>query len=149
MKSTLHRAGLLAGLLFASGLAMAQASAPAGARARMPCADAPAGASAPAAGCGPRAGMGPGMREGASAPMHGRRAMGPRTGADWTPGWSMMSAEERREHHDRMAGAKTHDECRAELERHRQAMAERARTQGRPAPGMPRRDPCAGLKPKG
>lgn len=141
MNSILSRAGVLAGLLMASGLVMAQASAPAGAR-PMPCADGPAGASAP--GCGPRAGMGPGMRGG---PMNGGGRMGPRSGPGWTPGWSMMSPEERREHHDRMAATKTYEECRAEMERHRQAMADRASKEGRPAPGTPRRDACAGLKP--
>ena len=96
----------------------------------MPCAEVPAGASAPGPGCGPRR-MG---------------GMGPRSGPGWTPGWSMMSAEERREHHDRLAAAKTYDECRAEMDRHRQAMGERARTQGRPGPDTPRRDACASLK---
>lgn len=147
MRSILSHAGVLAGLLMASGIAMAQASAPGAGRSPMPCADGAAGASAP--GCGPRAGMGPGMRGGPGGPMNGPGRMGPRTGADWTPGWSMMTPAERREHHDRMAAAKTYDDCRAEMDRHRQAMSERARTQNRPAPGTPRRDACAAMKPKG
>jgi hypothetical protein len=131
------------GLALAASLALAQASGPAASRPMQRCADVPAGASAPA-GCGPRAGMGPGMGGGMGA---GPRGMGPRSGPNMTPGWPMMTPEERSQHHDRMAAAGTYEACRAELERHREAMAERARGQGKPAPGKPRRDACAGLKP--
>jgi hypothetical protein len=77
----------------------------------------------------------------------GPRGMGPRSGPGMTPGWPMMTPEERRQHHDRMAAASAYDDCRAELDRHRATMADRARERVKPAPGKPRRDSCAGLKP--
>jgi len=94
----------------------------------------PGAASAP--GPGGRMGMGPG----------GRR--GPHAGADYTPGWAMMSPKEREEHRARMQGAKTYDECRALQQQHHDEMAARARERGVTAPlAKPRRDACAGLKP--
>jgi len=123
-------------------------------------------ASAPAAGPGPgpRAsgpgpgpgmGMGPGAR-GASGPGTGM-PMGPgmrggargpgRSGADFTPGWPMMSPKEREEHRARMQAAKTYDECKALQQQHHDQMAARAKERGASAPlAQPRRDACAGLK---
>lgn len=98
----------------------------------------PRGASAPGMGTGPggRMGMGPG----------GRR--GPHAGADYTPGWTMMSPKERDEHRARMQGAKTYDECKALQQQHHELMAARAKERGVTAPlAQPRRDACAGLKP--
>jgi len=90
-------------------------------------------ASAPA--IGPRSGMA------AGGAMQGWR-MGP----DNTPGWSLMSREERREHHNKMLAMTDHAACTAYMEQHRVQMAERARQQGRPGPAKPRQDACAQLK---
>lgn len=88
-------------------------------------------------GAGPRAsapggGMGPGHMMG-------------RWGPDHTPGWSLMTEQERLQHQERLRAAKTADECRAEMERHRAQMAERAKERGQTLP-TPRRDACAGWK---
>jgi hypothetical protein len=78
---------------------------------------------------------GPGM-----GPMHGWRM-----NRDNTPGWSMMSREERMQHHGRMAAMKDHAECRAYMDQHHAAMAERAKSRGMAMPAQPRRDACAPL----
>ncbi len=87
---------------------------------------------------------------GASAPMQGCRGGGPhaRWGKDDTPGWPMMTAEERRAHREQMAGFKTYDECKAYVDRHHEEMMARAKEKGRPMPATPRRDACAPLKAK-
>jgi hypothetical protein len=94
-------------------------------------------ASAPRAGAGPGAG-GPGGRG------HMRGPMGPRTGSDYTPGWSMMTPQERNEFHARMQSAKTAQECKDVMGEHRKTMEERAKSRGT-ALRAPRRNPCAGL----
>jgi hypothetical protein len=73
------------------------------------------------------------------------RGPGGRWGSDVTPGWTMMTPEERTEHQNRMSAMKTYDECSAYLAQHRQTMATRAQQQGKPLPPM-NRDACAGLK---
>lgn len=96
----------------------------------------PGSGAASAPGPGGRMGMGPG----------GRR--GPHWGADYTPGWSMMSPKERDEHRARMQGARTYEECRTLQQQHHELMAARAKERGLAAPlAQPRRDACAGLKP--
>ena len=70
-----------------------------------------------------------------------------RAGPHNTSGWPMMSAAERREHHDKLRGFKSHDECKVYMEQHHAGMTERARTSGRKTPMMAARDACAGLKP--
>lgn len=88
-------------------------------------------ASAPRpAGSGPRMGMGP-------------RAM---AGADATPGWAMMTPQERDAHRERMRALQNYDECRAYLDQHREQMAARAKERGAAPMRAPRRDACAGLK---
>lgn len=81
----------------------------------------------------------------ASAPGPGRGPMmgGPRVGSDYTPGWMMMTPEERDEHHRRMLSVRTPEECRQLLEEHRKLMTERARARGMGAMPGPRRDACA------
>jgi len=98
------------------------------------------------------AGMGPGP--GASAPgmgmgpgMGGGRGPGARAGADYTPGWAMMTTAERTEHMNRMGSMKTVDECKAYVQKHHEEMASRAKEKGAKVVAQPRRDPCAGLKP--
>jgi hypothetical protein len=86
-------------------------------------------------GMGPGGGMGPGMRQGG----------GPRWGNNITPGWTMMTPEERNQHRERMQSMKTFDECQAYRDQHHQQMAERAKQRGANPPARPRRDLCAGL----
>ncbi|WP_157264162.1 hypothetical protein [Azohydromonas aeria] len=79
-----------------------------------------------------------------SGPTHG----GPQGhwGRDYTPGWSMMSEAERKDHRERMQGFKSYEECKAYMDKHHEEMAARAKERGaRPLP-KPRRDACAGFK---
>lgn len=83
-------------------------------------------------------GMGPGGGGGGG--------MGP--GAHWrmnranTPGYTLMTPEERTAHFNEMRAKKSYAECRTYVEEFHQKMVERAKEQGKPAPMM-RRDPCA------
>lgn len=77
-------------------------------------------------------------RPGASSPPSGR--WGPRV----TPGWSMMTPQERDEHRARMRAAHDRDACMAESTRHREQMEQRARERGIAMPG-PRGDACRGF----
>ena len=83
---------------------------------------------------GPGPGGGPGMGPGA------------RWGADFTPGWAMMTPQERQEHQSKMQSMKTYEECRSYVEQHHKQMADRARSKGGSMPDKPRNDSCAGLK---
>lgn len=47
-----------------------------------------------------------------------------------TPGWSLMSAEERIAHRDQMMAAKTYEECKAAQLEHRNIMETRAKEKG-------------------
>ena len=96
-------------------------------------------ASAPGPGMGGMGGMGQGM-----GGMQGRQAAA-RAGGDFTPGWAMMTREERNEHRNQMRSMKTYDECRAYIDKHHEQMAARAKEKGQTLSG-PRRDGCAGLK---
>lgn len=123
---------IICSLAMSAGLAMAQPG-PNAERCRA------GGASAPAADC-PQAGMGMGMG------MHRGMAPGARSGADYTPGWSMMTPQERQEHRDKLKAMKTYEECKATMDQHHEQMAARAKEKGRTMPAAPRRDACAGLK---
>lgn len=105
----------------------------------------------PGAGKGPGVGpQGAGPMAGASAPAPGMRAgrsPGARFGADYTPGWSLMTVPERNEHRDRMRAMKSYEECKAYQAQHHEQMAARAKEKGGKALLQPRRDACAGLKP--
>lgn len=90
-------------------------------------------------------GMGPGMGAGRMGP--GARGPHGRAGADFTPGWSMMTPAERQEHQTRMRSMTSAADCNAYMTEHRQQMAERAKERGVTMPAHPRRDACAGLKP--
>lgn len=91
-------------------------------------------------------GRGPGAGPAASAPGRGSGPMA-RWGADFTPGWMMMSAQERKEHQERMRSMTSYEECKAYRDEHHQKLAARAKEKGGKAPAQPRRDACAGLKP--
>jgi hypothetical protein len=71
--------------------------------------------------------------------------MAGRWGSDFTPGWSMMTPQERDEHRNRMRAMTDHADCTAYME-HRQQMLERAKKKGRTMPAEARRDACASLK---
>lgn len=107
----------------------------------------PGGAKGPGAGPGPM-GAGPA----ASAPGMGM-GMGPggghgaaRWGADYTPGWALMTQQERNEHRERMRSMKSYEECKAYQEQHHEQMAARAKERGGKALTQSRRDACSGLK---
>jgi hypothetical protein len=71
---------------------------------------------------------------------------GGRWGEDYTPGWSMMSPQERAEHQSRMRSMMSYDECKAYMQQQQQMMSQRAQQQGRSLPAQPRNDACAGLR---
>jgi hypothetical protein len=87
----------------------------------------------------PGAGMGMGM-----AAKGGQQAA--RWGSSYTPGWTLMTQEERNEHRSRMLSMKTYEECKAYQDQHREQMAARAKERGGKALPTPRRDACANLK---
>jgi len=89
---------------------------------------------------------GPGPGPGASAPRGGPGHMGGRAGMRYTPGWSMMTPQERSEHQAKMRSMTNADECKAYMEQHHQQMVARAKDKGLKMPEQPRRDACAGLK---
>jgi hypothetical protein len=99
-------------------------------------------------GPGPGAGPGPAAAPGAaSAPGRapGMMAPGPRWGADVTPGWTLMTEQERNEHREKMRSLRTYEECKAYRQQHHDQMAARAKERGVASPARPRRDPCAGF----
>ena len=142
------RCGAAALLLLACGLAAAQPAS--GVRCPMG-ASAPASADCPMGGPmhdgagGMGAGMGPGAMHDGTGAGTGRMRM--RMGEDDTPGWSMMSAAERRQHRDRLRSMTSHADCQAYMTEHHAQMQARAQAQGRSLPDRPRRDACARLKP--
>ncbi|MBZ8139952.1 hypothetical protein CLD22_08590 [Rubrivivax gelatinosus] len=126
--STIRHALVFAAAALAASVAFAQTPAPAGA------------ASTPVQGAGP--GMGGGMG-GGMGPGGGRGAA--RWGQGVTPGWALMTPEERTAHQTKMRSMTTRADCRAYVEQHHAEMAARATERGVAVPAMPRRDPCAGL----
>jgi hypothetical protein len=107
----------------------------------------------PGSGKGPGAGAGPmGAGPAASAPGMGM-GMGPgsgrgaaRYGSDYTPGWTLMSQQERNDHRDRMRLMKSYEECKSYQDQHHEQMVARAKERGGKALAMPRRDACGSLK---
>ena len=81
--------------------------------------------------------------------QHGK-GKGPGYGfnADNTRGWSLMTAEERTEHHNKMHAAKTVDECKAVRDEHHKIMEARAKEKGQTL-GMPKVDACERMKERG
>jgi hypothetical protein len=84
-------------------------------------------------GSGTGMGMGQGMGMGANA-------------QDGTPGWSMMTPEEREAHQARMKSATSREQCEHYMQEHQQRMADRARQRGLPAPTAPHADHCPAMK---
>jgi hypothetical protein len=65
-----------------------------------------------------------------------------------TPGWTLMTAEERTAHRGKMLAAKSYEECKAIQEEHHQAMAARATEKGVALPA-PRQNGCDRMKARG
>ena len=124
----------LACVLFALGSSLAMAQGGPGPQGAGP------GASAP------RMGMGPGGGMGSGGGMRGGMRGGARAGADYTPGWGLMTPQERDEHRTQMRAAKTYEECTALRDKHHEQMTARAKERGVTMPAQPRRDACQGLK---
>jgi hypothetical protein len=76
------------------------------------------------------------------------KGQGWRFNADNTTGWSLMTAEERTAHRDRMLSFKTYDECQAYRTEHHAAMQARAKEKGLPPP-TPRQNVCDSMKSAG
>ncbi|MCX7897803.1 MAG: hypothetical protein N2441_08015 [Rhodocyclaceae bacterium] len=66
----------------------------------------------------------------------------------FTPGWALMSPEERRAWREQMHAVKTYEECVATREAHRRVMEERAREKGLQL-RAPRRDGCEIMRSRG
>jgi hypothetical protein len=79
----------------------------------------------------------------ASAP---RMGPGMPMNRDNTPGWSMMTPQERDAHQRKMMATTDAVQCRATMSEHHAQMAARAKQLGQPMPPQPRNDPCAGMK---
>jgi len=99
-------------------------------------------------GMGPGAGMGSGQGMGPGQGMVPGSGMRINFNKDNTPGWALMSAEERTAHRDKMRAAKSYDDCKATQEEHHQAMEARAKEKGVTLPA-PRYNGCDRMKARG
>lgn len=89
--------------------------------------------------------MGPGMGGmGGMGPGKGRFALNQGN----TPGWSLMTAEERAAHREKMWSFKTYEECKAYQAEHHKAMEAKAKEQGKTLPA-PRANACDRMKASG
>jgi hypothetical protein len=70
---------------------------------------------------------------------------GMHSGPDNTPGWSMMSPQERKDHHAKMEGFKSGDECKAYMAEHHAQMSQRAKERGKKM-HEPRHSMCEPMK---
>lgn len=79
---------------------------------------------------------------------------GPRQGQGFrfdqgnTPGWTLMTQEERASHRQKMMAAKTYDECKAYQDEHHTLMEQRAKEKGKTLPA-PRNNACDRMKARG
>lgn len=77
---------------------------------------------------------------------------GPRQGfrfnQDNTPGWSLMTPEERTAHHEKMMSLKSIEECKTYLDEHHALMEKRAKEKGKALPA-PRNNACDRMKSHG
>lgn len=98
----------------------------------------------------PGPGMGQGMGQGYGAGQGAGMGQGYGRGFNNTNtrGWSLMTAEERTAHRDKMWSAKSYEECKSIQQNHHQTMLERAREQGKTLP-MPHRNPCDRMRANG
>lgn len=109
------------------------------AQAQAPCGQ---GIGAGPCGGGMGAGMGPGMGGGMG------RGAGWRASQGNTPGFLLMTPQERAAHQAKMGSVRTYDECKAYLDQHRSSMEARAKEQGKALTHM-RADPCADMRAAG
>ncbi|MBI5109494.1 MAG: hypothetical protein HZA62_12170 [Rhodocyclales bacterium] len=65
-----------------------------------------------------------------------------------TPGWSLMSQEERAAHREKMWSFKTYDECKVYQADHHKAMGAKAKDQGKTLPA-PKANACDRMKAQG
>jgi len=101
-------------------------------------------------------GMGPGAGPMGAGPSAGPvRSGGPETaggtgaqrwGPEYTPGWALMTEQERNEHRERMRAMTSYEECKTYQEQHHERMAARSKERGGNPPTRPPRDACAGLQ---
>lgn len=99
-------------------------------------------------GMGPGAGTAQGMGPGGGMGSGAGPAMRFNFDKDNTPGWTLMSAEERTAHSGKMRAAKTYEECKALQTEHHQAMDVRAKEKGVTLPA-PRSNGCDRMKARG
>lgn len=67
---------------------------------------------------------------------------------DNTPGWALMSAEERVAHREKMLAAKSYEECKSIQAEHHAAMEARAKEKGTTLPA-PRQNGCDRMQARG
>ena len=101
----------------------------------------------PCAGAGPCGGAGPGAGGGPCAGNGPCGGAGP-DGANFTPGFMLMTPEERSTHMAKLHSMKSMTECETYVTEHRAAMVKRAQEQGKPLPAM-RHNPCEMMKQQG
>lgn len=92
--------------------------------------------------------MGPGPGGPGYGPGPGAM-MGPRFNEQTTPGWTMMTPEERKAHQERMFSFKDRGECQAYMAEHRKQMEARAKEKGKSLPGKGPGPGCDYLDKKG
>ena len=85
--------------------------------------------------------MGPG-------PKGGPGPMGPRFNEETTPGWTLMTPDERKAHQEKMLSFKDHAQCQAYMEGHRKQMDARAKEKGKTLPGKGPGSGCGFLDKK-
>ena len=86
----------------------------------------------------------PAWSQGGPGPGGGRFAIG----ANNTPGWSLMTPEERATHQQKMWSFKTFDDCKAFQAEHHALMTTRAQEQGKTLPAA-RANACDRMKARG
>jgi hypothetical protein len=67
----------------------------------------------------------------------------PRLGPDVTPGWSLMTQQERQQLQQDLQATQSREDCRAVMDRHTSRMTDRASARGISTAGGPRRDVCS------
>ena len=100
----------------------------------------------PGPGAGVGAGMGAGPGAGQMGPGAGMRGM--RFDNTNTPGWALMTAEERAAHQTQMRSVKTYEECNTLRDQQHQAMQVRAKEKGVTLM-VPRQNVCDNMKARG
>ena len=83
------------------------------------------------------------------AQMKSKAPTSMRFGPANTPGWSLMTPQERAEHRSKMMGFTNYEDCSSYLAEHHAMMLERARKKGVTLPANPRQDFCQRLPRKG